>query len=114
LVLTTDPFSDTKSFPKLLESANSATIFQSGINPYRRYVASTREAVMDIQKLAEQLAGLRFQSGHAFDNGTPFYETLSKESAEGLLRALQSKGYVLGRETFASPSIAPEHECISR
>ena len=62
---------------------------------------------MDIQKLAEQLAGLRFQSGHAFDNGTPFYETLSKESAEGLLRALQSKGYVLGRENFASPSIAP-------
>ena len=63
---------------------------------------------MDIQKLAEQLAGLRFQSGHAFDNGTPFYETLSKESAEGLLRALQSKGYVLGRENFASPSIAPD------
>ena len=35
---------------------------------------------MDIQKLAEQLAGLRFQSGHAFDNGTPFYETLNGEN----------------------------------
>ena len=59
---------------------------------------------MDIEKLAEQLAGLQFESGHVFDNGAPFYETLSKESAEGLLRALVSHGYELSRQDAPSPS----------
>jgi hypothetical protein len=63
---------------------------------------------MDIQKLAEQLAGLQFKSGYRFNNGTPFYEMLSKESAEGLLMALQSSGYILSRKDLACPLIAPE------
>jgi hypothetical protein len=59
---------------------------------------------MDIQKLSEQLAGLRFETGYTFVDGTPFYETLTKKSAEGLLLALQSSGYILSRQ-----GIAPEH-----
>ena len=47
---------------------------------------------MEIEKLAERLVGLRFESGHFFENGTSFYETLSKESVEGLLRALHTQG----------------------
>ena len=62
---------------------------------------------MEIEKLAERLVGLRFESGHFFENGTSFYETLSKESAEGLLRALHTQGYVLSRQDVSSPSITP-------
>jgi hypothetical protein len=63
---------------------------------------------MDIHKLADQLAGLRFESG--FVNGTPFYEILSRESAEGLLKALQSIGYILSCQDSASPPITPEYQ----
>jgi hypothetical protein len=56
---------------------------------------------MDVQKLSEQLAGLRFETGYTFVNGTRYYETLSRESAEGLLRALQSSGYILCRQGIA-------------
>lgn len=63
---------------------------------------------MDIQVLAEQLAGLRFRSGYTFVNGTPFYETLSRTSAEGLLTALQSSGYILFRRGLSCPPVAPE------
>jgi hypothetical protein len=58
---------------------------------------------MEIEKLAEWLVGLRFESGHFFENGTSFYETLSKESAEGVLRALHTQGFT------SSPSITPHY-----
>ena len=64
---------------------------------------------MEIEKLAERLVGLQFESGHFFENGTSFYETLSKESAEGLLRALHTQGYVLSRQDVSSPSITPHY-----
>ncbi len=62
---------------------------------------------MDIEKLADRLAGLRYESGHVFENGTPFYETLGKKAAEGLLKALRSRGYELSEQDVSSPPITP-------
>jgi hypothetical protein len=66
------------------------------------------EAVMDIKKLARELADLRFESGYTFDNGTPFRETLGPDRAEGLLKALQAHGYVVMATTVESPSICED------
>ena len=46
-------------------------------------------AAMDIRQLAE----LRLQTGHVFENGTPFYEKLGEERAKALLKALLAYGY---------------------
>ena len=66
---------------------------------------------MDIKGLAQELADLPFNSGYAFENGTPFHEALNAKRAEALLLALLDRGYIVSRHEVASPSIqASEHE----
>jgi hypothetical protein len=57
------------------------------------YYCSKGEASMDINALARELENLKFEDGHSFESGVPFYEVLGLQRAEGLLRALEARGY---------------------
>ena len=60
---------------------------------------------MDIKALARDLADLRFETGYTFENGTPFFEILGLERAEGLLNALRHRGYIISPTIVDTPSI---------
>ena len=60
---------------------------------------------MEIEKLAERLVGLRFESGHFFENGTSFYETLSKDSLRACSeRSIRRATFYPGRTCLHHPS----------
>jgi hypothetical protein len=60
---------------------------------------------MDTEELIEELANLEFDAGYEFENGTPFYETLGRARAKGLLNALGSRGLVIAPSSAALLSI---------
>jgi hypothetical protein len=75
-----------------------STAFSFGLTLlcYRWRVRS--EPAMDIEKLAEELAGLQYDTLYRFENGTAFHSRLSRGDAFGLLLALRQRGYAVVRE----------------
>jgi hypothetical protein len=69
---------------------------------------------MNDESLAGELAGLRYEDGYVFENGTPYREKLSKGAAYGLITALRARGYAIVSDTGNSPSIAPELKSFTR
>jgi hypothetical protein len=71
---------------------------------------------MDIKALARELADLRFSTGYAFENGTPFDEALDADRAEALLTAMLDRGYIVSHLEVDSPSICEpadeQHETV--
>jgi len=76
----------------------------AGTNFVRSKLGSM-EVPMDINALARELAGLRIDSGYAFENGTPFYQPLNVEQAKRLLRALRDRGFIVSHREVDSPPI---------
>ena len=60
---------------------------------------------MGTDELVEELANLEFEAGYEFENGKPFYETLGRARAKGLLKALESRGLVLACSHREPPPI---------
>jgi hypothetical protein len=56
------------------------------------------------EELVDELASLEFEAGYEFENGKPFYETLGRARAEGLLKALEGRGLALAPSHAASLS----------
>jgi hypothetical protein len=52
---------------------------------------------MNIKQLAAELADLSYETGYRFKSGTPLRERLGLDRAEGLLKALEARGFVLSR-----------------
>jgi hypothetical protein len=70
---------------------------------------------MNIEKLADRRRGPSIREWACFENGRPFYETLSKTSAAGPLKVLRSLGLELAEPNVSSPPIAPsygEHDTV--
>jgi hypothetical protein len=60
---------------------------------------------MNIAKLAQEIADIRFENGHVFEHGERMCEKIGRARAEGLLRALLAHGYEL-LSHVESPSIS--------
>jgi hypothetical protein len=67
---------------------------------------SEAEAAMGAEELVEELATVEFEAGYEFENGKPFYETLGRGRAKGLLKALETRGLVLVPSNLAPLSIS--------
>jgi hypothetical protein len=58
-------------------------------------LAIQTEVVVDIGKLARELADLGYESGYRFENGMPYCERLSEEGIRAVLSRLQERGYAI-------------------
>jgi hypothetical protein len=66
---------------------------------------------LDVEKLARELANLRYDTGYRFENGMPFCEQLSEAGVRAVLNALQGRGHAAAQDgppQVESPSIYDE------
>lgn len=61
----------------------------------RSWLAIQTEVLVDIGKLARELADLGYESGYRFENGMPYSERLSEEGVRAVLSRLQERGYAI-------------------
>lgn len=53
---------------------------------------------MNIETLAKELAGLRYETGYRFENGEPFRKRLSEQDVRGILSALRERGFSVSHD----------------
>jgi hypothetical protein len=66
---------------------------------------------LDVEKLARELANLRYDTGYRFENGMPFCEQLSEAGVRAVLNALQGRGHTAAQDVppqVESPSLYDE------
>jgi hypothetical protein len=66
---------------------------------------------LDVEKLARELANLRYETEYRFENGMPFCGQLSEAGVRAVLNALQGRGHTVAQDVppqVESPSIYDE------